>query len=140
MVRVFAAVACLPLLMSAARADDPKADADAHIGTWRMVAVVVDGKDTPVGPSTLMAVTREGWTVTADGKPYAKGTTKADRAKSPVQSEVHYAEGALAGKTLQQISRIDGDIMYACAGATRPTEFKSTAGSGHTLSVWIRVK
>jgi len=139
MIRVFAAVACLPILM-AAGADDTKADPEAQIGTWRMVAVVVDGKDTPVSPATLMVVTREGWTVTINGNPYAKGTTKADRTTSPVQSEVSYLEGALAGKTLQQISRIDGDIMYACAGATRPGEFKSKAGSAHTLSVWIRVK
>ena len=119
-------------------ADDPDANAKVPTGTWRMVAVVVDGKDSPVGSSTFMTVTSEGWTVTIGGKPFAKGTTKHDP-KSPIQSEVTYTEGDLAGKTLKQISKIEGDVMIACAGAGRPIEFMSKVGSGHTLSVWIRV-
>jgi len=100
----------------------------------------VDGKEIPVGPATLLVATQDGYTVTVDGKPYQKGTTKADRTKSPVQSDVTVTEGELAGKTLRQISKIDGDVLIACIGAERPTEFKSKPGSGHTLSVWIRVK
>lgn len=119
-------------------ADDEK-PANAHLGTWRQVALVVDGKDTPVGSSTLLTTTPDGWTMTIDGKFFSKGTTKVDP-KSPTQSDVTYAEGFLAGATLRQISKIEGDVLIACIGAERPTQFKSKAGSGHTLSIWIRVK
>mgnify|MGYP000875032071 CR=1 FL=1 len=118
---------------------DDRASEDAHLGTWRQVAVVVDGKEVAVGPSTLLTVTREGYAVTVDGEPYQKGATKAHRTKSPVQSEVTVTEGARAGKSFGQISMIQGDVLIACLGVERPTEFKSKPGSGHTLSVWIRV-
>lgn len=122
------------------RCDDAKAAANSHLGQWRQVAVVVDGKEIAVGPSTVLTVTPEGYTVTVDGQPYQSGTTKADRSKSPVESEVTVTEGSLAGRTLLQISKIEGDVLIACIGADRPKEFKSNPGSGHTLSVWIRVK
>ena len=88
----------------------------------------------------LLIVTNDGYSVTIDGKPYQKGTVKADHTKSPVQSEITVTEGAPAGKKLLQISKIEGDILIACIGPDRPTEFKSKSGSGHSLSVWIRVK
>ncbi len=86
-----------------------------------------------------ITTTVDGWTVTAGGKLYSKGTAKVDP-NSPLESDVTYNEGHLAGKTLRQISKIEGDVLIACIGAERPTEFKSKAGGGHTLSVWIRVK
>ena len=69
-----------------------------------------------------------------------KLTMKFDRSKSPVQSELTITEGFMAGQTVYQISRIEGDVFITCFGAERPKEFKSKPGSGHILSVWIRVK
>jgi len=120
-------------------ADDPKPGANPYLGTWRMVAVIVDGKDLPPGSSTQNIVTEDGWTVTMNGDFYSKGTSKHDP-QFPNHSDVKYVEGALAGTTLKQISKIEGDVMIACAGEKRPTEFTSKAGTAHTLSVWIRVK
>ncbi len=120
-------------------ADDQKPDVNPHLGTWRMIAVIVDGKDLPPGSATLNTVTADGWTVTTNGDFYSKGTAKGDP-QFPSHSDVKYDEGALAGTTLKQIVKIEGDVMIACAGEKRPTEFKSKAGSGNTLSVWIRVK
>lgn len=120
-------------------ADDQKPDAKPYLGTWRMVAVIVDGKDLSPGSSTLNIVTEDGWTVTTNGDVYSKGTSKRDP-QFPNHSDVIYVEGALAGTTLKQISKIEGDVMIACAGEKRPTAFTSKAGSGHTLSIWIRVK
>ena len=140
MFRTLVIVSGFLALGAVVRADDTKQGADAAIGTWRQVAVIVDGKDMPVGPATLLTTTKEGWAVTVDGKPYRKGTAKADESKSPVQSDVTFADGELAGQTLRQISKIEGDVLLACIGPRPPTEFKSHAGSGQTLSVWIRVK
>lgn len=111
-------------------------------GTWRQVAVVADGKEFAVGPSTRLTVTKEGYMVTVQGQIYQEGTTKVVGRgvdKSLVESDVQIAEGVFAGKTLKQISKIEGDVLIACIGVERPKEFKSKKGSGHTLSVWIRV-
>jgi uncharacterized protein (TIGR03067 family) len=120
-------------------AEEPKSGDNPYVGSWRMVAVIVDGKDLPTGSTTINSVTENGWIVTVDGKLYSKGTSKREPG-NPNQLDVIYSEGALAGTTLKQIQKIEGDVMIACAGKTRPTEFKSKAGSGHTLSVWIRAK
>jgi uncharacterized protein (TIGR03067 family) len=120
-------------------AKEPKADT-AHLGTWKQVALVVDGKEQPIRAATLIRVEKDQWIISVDGKDVQKGTTKADRAKPVATSEVKVSEGYLAGQTLKQISKIEGDVMIACIGVEEPKEFKSKSGSGHTLSVWIRVK
>jgi uncharacterized protein (TIGR03067 family) len=135
---VFGLKLCV-LLATPGQAQESKSSDNPYVGSWRMVAVIVDGKDTPTGSTTINTVTENGWIVTVDGKLYSKGTSKR-YPDNPNQTDVVYAEGALAGTTLKQIAKIEGDVMIACAGETRPTEFKSKAGSGHTLSVWIRVK
>jgi uncharacterized protein (TIGR03067 family) len=112
-------------------------------GTWRQVAVVMDGKDIPVGRATLLIVADGNFTVTVNGKVYQKGTTKVDLSTSPRQSEAIIAQGPGAGKTLRQIGKVEGDVLIACAGppdGERPTSFASPPGSGQTLSVWLRVK
>lgn len=104
-----------------------------------MVAIIVDGRDVPTGSSTIYTVSEGGWTVTVDGKLFSKGISKRDP-QFPNHWDVIYAQGPLAGLTGKKIEKIEGDIMIACEGEKRPTEFKSKPGSGHTLSVWIRVK
>jgi uncharacterized protein (TIGR03067 family) len=130
---------CVFALTTVSLADDGKGN-DNHFGTWRQVAVIVDGKEYPIAATTILNSKPDGWAVTVDGKPYSKGTVKADRSKSPVSAEVTFTEGSLAGQTLQQISKVEGDVLIANIAAQRPTEFTSKAGSGRTLSVWIRVK
>src|SRR5579871_5818934 len=118
-------------------------DESQTTGTWRQVAVVMDGKDIPVGRATLLTVANGSYTVTVNGKVYQKGTTKVDYNTSPRQSDATVEQGPGAGTTLRQIARIEGDVLIACAGrpdGDRPTSFASPPGSGHTLSVWLRVK
>lgn len=111
-------------------------------GTWRQIAAVVDGKDLSVGRSTFLTVTPHGYTVTVLGRVYQTGTTVADYSTDPPRSDVSVATGASAGHTLRQIFRVDGDVLVACAAGPdgeRPTAFASPPGSGHALSVWVRV-
>jgi len=138
-VSIFVLAVNIIMVGSLGWSDEPKLSNNPYVGSWRMVAVIVDGKDVPTGSSTINAVSDSGWTVTVDGKLYSKGTSKRDP-QFPDHSDVIYADGALAGTTMKQIAKIEGDVMIACAGEKRPTEFKSKPGSGHTLSVWIRVK
>ncbi len=121
---------------------DPKG-----MGTWRQVAVVIDGKRVPIvsagllGSGVLLNANADGYTITVNGKVYQRGTSKADYAKIPHEADVSVKEGTGAGETFPEIFMIEGDVMIACnasSGAARPTEFTSLPGSGHTLSVWLR--
>lgn len=125
------------IFLSVLAADDSKVN--PYVGQWRLLAVVVDGKEVPISQSTINTVAEDGWSVSVDGKQYSKGTSKR-YPEFPDQSDVIYKEGALAGTTTKQITKIEGDVMIACAGEKRPTEFKSRPGSGQSLSVWIRIK
>ncbi len=111
-------------------------------GTWRQVAVIVNGQQIGVGPGALLTVNDDGYEVTVNGRVYQRGTSRNDYSTIPYQSDVIVTDGAEAGKTLPQIFQISGDVLVACIapeGAARPAEFASHPGSGHTLSVWIRV-
>ncbi len=114
-------------------------------GTWRQVAVIIDGKNVSVGSGAILTADEGGYTVTINGifgpRVYQRGTVKSDYDKMPPQSDVTVTEGPQAGQTIPQIFKYEGDLLIACQappGAARPTEFTSRPGSGHTLSVWIR--
>ena len=109
--------------------------------TWRQVAAIVDGKQVAVGPGAILAVDGDEYTVTFNGKLIQRGTGQPYPDTSPLQSDVIVREGLHAGKTLQQILKIEGDVLIGCIappGEPRPTEFASRPGSRHTLSVWLR--
>jgi uncharacterized protein (TIGR03067 family) len=109
---------------------------------WRQAAVVIDGVSVPLARPTHLVVTDEGYTILVGGKTYQKGTTKMPDRDRPWETDVTVTEGASAGETIRQISKVEGDLLIACnaGGADRPTEFSSREGTGHLLSVWIRVE
>jgi hypothetical protein len=61
--------------------------------TWRQVAVVVDGRDIPIGRSTLMTIGADGYTITVGGTVYQKGTAQANLEKTPHALDVLVAKG-----------------------------------------------
>lgn len=112
-------------------------------GAWRLVAVVIDGEDAPIGRDTVLTSEGEAYTVTVNGRVYETGLSRTDASSAVRTSEVIPDTGPRAGQRLLQISGVVGDVLIACAGgpdADRPTNFTSEPGSGHTLSVWLRVK
>lgn len=111
-------------------------------GVWRQIAGVIDGKEVWVGRGVILHVAEQGYTVTVNGRVYQRGTTKNYLDKDPPESDVIVSDGPSAGQTCRQIFHIHGDVLVACIagpGAPRPTEFTSAPGSGHILSVWLRV-
>lgn len=112
------------------------------VGQWRQVAVVVDGRRIPVGTGAVLTVDAQGYSVSVAGRVIQRGTSSNDYATVPHQSDVTVTEGPQAGQTLPQIFHVEGDILMACAapnGGVRPTEFRSPSGSGHVLSIWLRI-
>jgi uncharacterized protein (TIGR03067 family) len=111
---------------------------------WKPLSVVVDGRVLPVGYSAMyMLVTGDRYEVLVNGRRYETGTSQVVADGEVRQTEVLPDTGRRSGQSLAQISRVDGDVLTACAAgpdAPRPTAFSSTPGSGHTLSVWLRMR
>ena len=109
---------------------------------WRQVAVIVDGKRLNIGSGAVMQTEGSSYVVSFNGKVYQRGTSNNFSGVSPAHSDVTVTEGANAGTSYSQIYQRLGDVLLGCGakpGASRPTEFKSEPGSGHTLSVWVRI-
>ncbi len=111
--------------------------------SWRLVSVVIDGKNQPVDGATLVTSVGNEFTVTQNGVEVMKGTARVVSDGTPNQQDIELDRGPNAGKAIRQIIKFEGDAMVVCAGppdGERPTEFTSESGSGRTLGVWSRVK
>jgi uncharacterized protein (TIGR03067 family) len=127
-------------------ADDPKKEAEKLQGTWKLVSLVVDGKEATKGDikkEQEMMVEGDKFTSTVDDKHSFKGTFKLDPTKKPKAVDAAVSEGQYKGKTLLGIYEIEGKTLRACyapPGKERPTEFASKEGSGNHLYVYKREK
>lgn len=112
-------------------------------GTWRQLALIVDGEQVPVVSGVTLAVDEDGYTVKLGNRLIQRGTSTSNYDEFPHQADATVTEGRDAGKTLRQIFKIEGDLLISCVslpGAERPKEFTSSRGSGHSLSVWLRTE
>jgi uncharacterized protein (TIGR03067 family) len=117
-----------------APADESKKDLERMQGDWAADSYVSDGMKVPDDDAQALFRTIKGdaYTVFRFRKVAGQGTIKLDA----------FPAGA-PGKPLLGIYEIDGDrlkLFFAGPGKERPTAFTSEAGSGHTLSVWVREK
>lgn len=111
-------------------------------GSWRQLGFISDGERLAISSSTLMTIDDQEYSVSVNGKVIQRGRSSKDTSLSPCQSDVTVTEGVDIGQKYAQIFQVQGDVLLVCrgaAGAPRPTEFKSDAGSGDQLSVWFRV-
>jgi uncharacterized protein (TIGR03067 family) len=145
MTRLLAVVA-LTLALSANAADDAVKDELARFnGTWKGVSVVHDGKDVPKpeAEAIRLTVTGEKYILKAGGEDI-EGTHKLDPATTPKQIDAVRSKGPHVGEKMLGIYELKGDtfrVCFAAPGKTeRPTELKSTAGSGYRLLVLQREK
>jgi uncharacterized protein (TIGR03067 family) len=131
--------ACMLLSPAAAeeKADAGKKELDKFQGTWTFIAMEQDGKEAPK-PDTPQTITFEGdkFTVKQGDKVVQAGTHKLDPTKKPKTADAKITEGDGQGNTMLGIYEVDGDTIKACfdpQGKQRPTEFKTTAGSGYMM-------
>jgi uncharacterized protein (TIGR03067 family) len=134
-----------------ATADTPenqaiKQDRNRYEGTWRVVALEVNGAKSSETDARKITVTNSAdgnWAVKADGKEFWKGTSKIDPMNQPKTIDFVPTEGANAGQTSLGIYEIEGatrKLCFAPPGKDRPTEFASKPGSGHILVAFEREK
>jgi uncharacterized protein (TIGR03067 family) len=109
--------------------------------TWDVVAVVIDGEDTPVAGALKglhVVMTEDQRTVKAGTEVLAQGPYRIDPAARPREIDLTVTQGAFKGHVLLGIYEVDGDTLRVCLalkGGPRPTEMASKSGSGHTLTL-----
>jgi uncharacterized protein (TIGR03067 family) len=123
---------------------DETSDRDKLQGTWEFVSMKMDGQPAlKMDPPGTITFDGDKFTVKIGGMVVQAGTQTLDTSKKPHAVDAKIAEGEGKGMTQLGIYEIDGDTMKACFdvnGKKRPTEFKSTAGSGTMLVVCKRKK
>jgi uncharacterized protein (TIGR03067 family) len=125
-------------------ADDPTKDkgkkgATALEGTWVVVSVTEDGKETDKGKDTQVVFKGKTVTFKTQGGE-EKGTFTIDPKKKTIDIT---PERGRKGKTMKGLYRLKGDELKVChtrQGKDRPTDFTAEKGSGNVLVALKRVK
>jgi uncharacterized protein (TIGR03067 family) len=122
----------------------PSDDAKAVQGSWTPAKAELSGQ--PMTEAFLKSVSLKldngKYEVSVGGSP-DKGTYTLDSNSKPKGMTITGTEGPNKGKTFPAIYEIDGDTLRICydlAGAKRPTEFKSSAGTRLYLVSYSRKK
>jgi uncharacterized protein (TIGR03067 family) len=135
---------CL-LLLADDVAELVKKDMAQLQGEWLMVSGEIDTFALPAEmvKTSKRVATGDETSLTLGGRPYFTAKFTIDPSKHPKTIDYAMTEGPTKGKTQLGIYAFDGDTVkfcFASPGKERPTEFKTSAGSGRTLSVWKRAK
>jgi uncharacterized protein (TIGR03067 family) len=139
--------ACAALLSAVAqdKADPAKNDQEMLQGTWNFVSVEQDGSKQPRRKrgEDIQTITFKGdkFEVKRGSKVIQAGTQRLDPSKNPKTIDANVTEGEGKGTIQPGIYELQGDTLTACfdpQGKKRPTEFKTTAGSGYSLTVMQR--
>jgi uncharacterized protein (TIGR03067 family) len=115
-------------------------------GTWQAVSYTLDGtkaSDEDMKKTKLSMDADGKGTALREGKPFIAAATDIDPTKNPMTIDFSYTLGDIKGQTALGIYKIEDDSLTICRtipGGTRPTEFASNPGSGHTLMTYSREK
>ena len=115
-------------------------------GTWRVVALEVNGTKTPEEDSKKITVVNGSdgtWSIRSEGKEITKGTSKIYPTQKPKIIDFTATEGDRKGEVhlgIYILGEKTRKLCFAPPGKARPTEFSSAAGSDHILVTFAREK
>jgi uncharacterized protein (TIGR03067 family) len=140
--RLFVALLMVGLLASYSQSDDVKDNDQSIQGTWLPSAAELGGRKFPdeVRKTIKLVVKDDNYTVTVGTEP-DRGTLKLDPSAKPKAMDITGTEGPNKGKTILAIYERSGDTLRVCYdldGKSRPTEFKTKAGSKLFLVTYKR--
>ena len=128
--------------LNAFAAGSPDDNAKAVQGNWKPVRAELAGQ--PMTDAVLKSISLKldngKYEVFVGGQP-DRGTYTLDSATKPKSITITGTEGPNHGKTFPAIYELKGDTLRICydlAGAKRPTEFKSVAGTRLYLVTYDR--
>jgi uncharacterized protein (TIGR03067 family) len=121
-------------------------DFKAMQGEWAVRITEQDGK--PATPDVaklkfVIVIKDNTFRMLLDEKVLSAGTFKIDPSKKPATIDTMTTEGPTKGAVQYGIYKINGDkvtAVFAKADKDRPTEFKTTEGSGHSIVEYTRMK
>jgi len=127
---------------SAARSDDK--DDETLQGSWLPSAAELAGQEFPdeVRKTIKLVVKDDKYTVTV-GADVDQGTVKLNPSAKPKAMDITGTDGPNKGKTILAIYERKGDTLRVCydlGGKSRPTEFKTKAGTQLFLVTYKREK
>src|SRR6185437_3728781 len=101
-------------------------------GTWKTVTGEIDGQPlSPLEKQTSWVITGDKITWESVGmKTRIALSFKVDPRKKPAKINLQ-----VGGESLKGIYELDGNTLIVCLGKERPSAFKTSAGSKHTLVV-----
>ncbi len=123
--------------------DTTKKDQERLQGTWKVVAIEVNGKKI-AAKEIEKEIGEFKWVIIADkitwtDKRKNEFLCKLDGSKEPKQIDLTFPERKT--ETTEGVYQLDGDDLKICIGKTaRPTDFTAKAGSRHYLYVLKREK
>jgi uncharacterized protein (TIGR03067 family) len=115
-------------------------------GTWRVVALEVDGNKATEDDAKKLTVVNGSdgtWRLHSEGKEISKGTSTIDPTKKPKTIDFTITEGEGKGNQhlgIYAYGEKTRRLCFASPGKKRPTEFSSMPGSGHILVTLEREK
>ncbi len=122
-----------------------KQDRAKYDGTWRVIALEVNGEKVAESDARKIVVLNHGdtWIIQVEGKEVSKGTSTIDPTRMPRTIDFIPAEMGSKATTYHGIYEITGDtrkLCFAQPGKPRPTAFVSKPGSEDTLVIFQREK
>ena len=113
-------------------------------GTWRVVALEVDGNksaDEDARKITVVNGSDGTWSLRVEGNEISKGTSTIDPSKKPKTINFTPTAGEGVGQQypgIYELGEKTRKLCFAPPGKARPTEFSSTTGSEHILVTFER--
>lgn len=143
------ACAVIMAIMASAFADDAtnqaiQRDRNQISGTWRVVALIVNGESMMEQDARKFTVVNGSdgtWSLRSEGREIGKGTSTFDPTKNPKTIDFTSTEGEDAGREFLGIYELGENTRRMCfapLGKERPIEFSSTPGSEHICLTFER--
>ena len=123
-----------------------KSDRKQIEGTWRAVALQVNGNTTSEEDAKKLTVVNGSdgtWSLYSQDKLITKGTSIFDPTKNPKTIDFTPTEGEAKGKQslgIYELGATTRKLCFAPSGKQRPMEFSAPPGSEHVLVVFERVE
>jgi uncharacterized protein (TIGR03067 family) len=115
-------------------------------GTWRVVALEIDGNKAMEDDAKKLAVVNGSdgaWSLRSEDKEISKGTSTIDPTKKPKTIDFTPTDGGGKDNQYRGIYELGENTRRLCFAPPekeRPTEFSSTPGSQHILVTFERPK